>query len=58
LIGDLFPFSLFLSLSPLGADGIKGTTWQYTIPIMIFVACAGVAAGLTGTPPPLLLSTG
>jgi len=30
-----------------GADGIKGTTWQYTIPIMIFVACAGVAAGLT-----------
>jgi MFS family permease len=30
-----------------GASGIKGTTWEYTIPIMIFVGCAGVAAGLT-----------
>jgi MFS family permease len=30
-----------------GAGGIKGTSWEYTIPIMIFVACAAIAAGLT-----------
>jgi len=30
-----------------GASGIKGTTWEYTIPIMIFAGCASIAAFLT-----------
>lgn len=30
-----------------GLDGIKGTTWQYTVPIIIFISVAGVAFCLT-----------
>lgn len=40
----LFPFVIGQLQT---ADAIDGTTWKYTIPILIFIGCAGVAVSLT-----------